>query len=123
MRGIRDSGFSRCDRLPAGVIAALAADAVRAPRSTALRTGLQYHRRRLLVRVTRALLAFGRSSFRYGHVRLPGLSGAWTRAPVQVGTATRAQAPAIGTAEHERGYFQQPAFPDRRAEIHLRPGP
>src|SRR5690242_16371040 len=98
MRGISGSGFPRGDGLPARVVAALLAHAVRPARRAALRARLQDDRRRLLVRVARALLALRGPSLRYGHgFSLVGPPRTGARALVQVGTAGGAQPPAIGT--------------------------
>lgn len=67
MRGIRSSAFSCGDRLAACVEATLRARAMRATRTAALRARLNHDRSRLLVRVTRPLLALGCPSLRYGH--------------------------------------------------------
>ncbi|MGQ0639471.1 MAG: hypothetical protein ACT4P6_01670 [Gemmatimonadaceae bacterium] len=62
-----NSGFLGFDSLLVSVIATFGAHTVRSLHRAAAWAGLQRHERRGFVRIARALLTFGRSSFRYGH--------------------------------------------------------
>ena len=69
------------------------------------------------MRVASTLLTLGSTSLRNGHCLLCRLRGAAAGAEVQVRTARWTQSLAVGTAQNERGSFEEPLFAQSGTKI------